>query len=353
MGFRYRKSINLGGGFRINLSKSGIGYSWGTKGYRITKTASGKTRRTYSIPGTGISYVDESGKRNSRRRGGSQGYGNSSGNNYNPGNYNPSSNYEAEIPIESASIEQFKAAETGNISQTIEKTIKLNKWSTALIWLSLLGFAQPVFFLLLVLGIVLKVMAHKSGRVELEYSFDAEAKDEHDRRIGAWQLLAEGKKEWQITSEQFNSNTKLHAGAGRSLNRIPCQIEKGRPFYINTNIDTVQIKLKKEMLIILPDKVFIVRGSKVGMIDYSDFRVQTSEVRFVESEGVPKDAQVVGHTWQFVNKNGTPDRRYSNNSQLPICLYGQVFLRSSGGLNVEIQVSNVQNCRDFSELINA
>lgn len=41
MGFRYRKSINLGGGFRVNLSKSGIGYSWGTKGYRVTK----KSRR--------------------------------------------------------------------------------------------------------------------------------------------------------------------------------------------------------------------------------------------------------------------------------------------------------------------
>lgn len=31
MGFRFRRSINLGGGFKINLSKSGIGYSWGTK----------------------------------------------------------------------------------------------------------------------------------------------------------------------------------------------------------------------------------------------------------------------------------------------------------------------------------
>ena len=69
MGFRYRKSINLGGGFRINLSKSGVGYSWGTKGYRITKTASGKTRRTYSIPGTGLSYVSETGpNRNGQRR---------------------------------------------------------------------------------------------------------------------------------------------------------------------------------------------------------------------------------------------------------------------------------------------
>ena len=58
MGWRYRKSINLGGGFRINLSKSGIGYSWGVKGFRITQTASGQTRKTYSIPGTGISYVE-------------------------------------------------------------------------------------------------------------------------------------------------------------------------------------------------------------------------------------------------------------------------------------------------------
>ena len=61
MGFRYRKSINLGGGFRVNLSKSGVGYSWGTKGYRVTKKAGGGTRRTYSIPGTGLSWVDESG----------------------------------------------------------------------------------------------------------------------------------------------------------------------------------------------------------------------------------------------------------------------------------------------------
>lgn len=62
MGFRFRKSINLGGGFRINLSKSGIGYSWGGKGFRFTKTARNTTRSTFSIPGTGISYTTESGR---------------------------------------------------------------------------------------------------------------------------------------------------------------------------------------------------------------------------------------------------------------------------------------------------
>ena len=74
MGFRFRKSIKFGG-VRINLSKSGIGYSVGTKGARITKTAKGTTRTTLSIPGTGISYVKEtSGKSGTSSR--ADGYAN-------------------------------------------------------------------------------------------------------------------------------------------------------------------------------------------------------------------------------------------------------------------------------------
>lgn len=62
MGMRFRKSINLGGGARLNLSKSGIGASVGGKGFRVTKKAGGGTRTTASIPGTGISYVKDSKK---------------------------------------------------------------------------------------------------------------------------------------------------------------------------------------------------------------------------------------------------------------------------------------------------
>lgn len=64
MGFRFRKSIKLGGGFKINLSKSGIGYSFGGKGFRVAKTAKGKLRTTSSIHGTGLSYTKEFGVKN-------------------------------------------------------------------------------------------------------------------------------------------------------------------------------------------------------------------------------------------------------------------------------------------------
>ncbi|MDY3692969.1 MAG: DUF4236 domain-containing protein [Dysosmobacter sp.] len=66
MGFRFRKSINLGGDFRINLSKSGVGYSYGGKGFRVTKRADGKTQTTVSIPGTGISYTETTGKKKAK-----------------------------------------------------------------------------------------------------------------------------------------------------------------------------------------------------------------------------------------------------------------------------------------------
>lgn len=58
MGLRFRKSIKLGP-VRINLSKSGIGWSIGTKGARFTKKAGGGYRTTVGVPGTGITYAKD------------------------------------------------------------------------------------------------------------------------------------------------------------------------------------------------------------------------------------------------------------------------------------------------------
>lgn len=56
MGLRFRKSVNIGP-LRINFSKSGVGFSVGVKGFRVGRSAKGKTTATVSLPGTGISYV--------------------------------------------------------------------------------------------------------------------------------------------------------------------------------------------------------------------------------------------------------------------------------------------------------
>lgn len=60
MGFSYRKSVKMGP-FRVTASKSGISYSAGVKGVRVTKRAKGKVQTTLSAPGTGLRYTSTSG----------------------------------------------------------------------------------------------------------------------------------------------------------------------------------------------------------------------------------------------------------------------------------------------------
>ena len=67
MGFRFKKSINLGNGVRMNIGKKGIGFSAGVKGARISYGADGKVRTTSSIPGTGISYTSTLNKNKAKK----------------------------------------------------------------------------------------------------------------------------------------------------------------------------------------------------------------------------------------------------------------------------------------------
>ena len=57
MGWRWRKVINFGGGFRANMSRSGVGWSWGIPGLRIGKGSDGSTWVSVGIPGTGLYFT--------------------------------------------------------------------------------------------------------------------------------------------------------------------------------------------------------------------------------------------------------------------------------------------------------
>ena len=64
-GWKWRKIINLGGGFRANMSRSGIGWSWGIPGLRIGKSAYGVTWIWMgATPGTGLYFTKRLGRAN-------------------------------------------------------------------------------------------------------------------------------------------------------------------------------------------------------------------------------------------------------------------------------------------------
>ena len=56
MGLKFRKSIKLGKGAKLNLGKKSIGMSFGGKHGGISFNSKSGTRVRASIPGTGISY---------------------------------------------------------------------------------------------------------------------------------------------------------------------------------------------------------------------------------------------------------------------------------------------------------
>jgi hypothetical protein len=57
MGFRFRKTIKLFPGLKLNFSKSGVSTSIGGSGATINISKRG-TRGTVGIPGTGVTYSE-------------------------------------------------------------------------------------------------------------------------------------------------------------------------------------------------------------------------------------------------------------------------------------------------------
>lgn len=68
MGLGFRKSVKIGKGVRLNVSKRGIGVSAGVKGFRVGTGPSGSRVRA-SVPGTGVYYEKRLGtKTNSKNK---------------------------------------------------------------------------------------------------------------------------------------------------------------------------------------------------------------------------------------------------------------------------------------------
>jgi hypothetical protein len=56
MGFRFRRSVKILPGIRLNFGKRGISTSIGVRGAHVTFGKSG-TRTTVGLPGSGLSYT--------------------------------------------------------------------------------------------------------------------------------------------------------------------------------------------------------------------------------------------------------------------------------------------------------
>jgi len=67
MGFRFRRSLKIGPGVRLDLGTKSAGFSFGTRGFHYSVNSARGARVTGSIPGTGLSYSTSLGEKHRRQ----------------------------------------------------------------------------------------------------------------------------------------------------------------------------------------------------------------------------------------------------------------------------------------------
>lgn len=331
MGWRLRKSINLGLGFRINLSKTGIGYSWGFPGYRTTKLANGGTRQTYSIPGTGISYVEQQGGRR----------------NNNPEYHEESKLITGETELfQNVPIEDIRKNDP--ILKEINRVVLFNRLANILLFLTLFVVVHPAFSLAFLIGVFLKILIATTMKIKLYYEFDDESRKMYNSLKEIWITLSQSRKLWQINSSTRVFNTKYNAGAGNNVDRNNAFIMSKLPSFIKANIDIYGLNLRNQKMYFTPDRILVFKPfRKVFGCSYRDMFLGISSQRFVESERVYKDAEVVDYTWRYTNKDGSRDLRFNNNRKYPVCKYGELTIKSPNGIHTVIEFSNHELAYDI------
>lgn len=83
------------------------------------------------------------------------------------------------------------------------------------------------------------------------------------------------------------------------------------------------------------------------MLEYKDVNIDFSISRFLEEEDIPDDSNQIGSTWAKVNKDGSPDRRFKGNYEIPILSYGKLVINSETGLSEEYILSNAESAENF------
>lgn len=381
MGFYFRKSVKFGP-MRFNFSKSGIGVSAGVKGARVSMGPRG----TYVHAGTnGFYYRQRIGGSNIRSHNQRP---NPSIQNFQPQNIpiQPASNA---YTIETADVSRLVETSSVELINQINNTAKQMRYAPfavlATLALSFVAFiilpliagmisavagvpvGEPLLSILSVIsfvlatavfitGLVFSWKIHKGDQLKrttpLFYELEQDALNKFTAIQQACEGLSRSARIWRIQTEQPTWDKRRNAGASSLLTRNPVSVNRQSPPFIATNVDVWSIKLNDFTLFFMPDYIFVLQNGKYGAVSYDSLNVSFSPTRFIEDQAVPPDAKIVDYTWQYVNKNGSPDRRFSNNRQIPIAQYGFIQFQSNTGMNIHLHASNLETANYFANGFN-
>ena len=168
----------------------------------------------------------------------------------------------------------------------------------------------------------------------------------------AFARLAESKAIWDTLTTQRVDRFRARTEASSSIERTAVKFGFGQSDLVQCewhapcfgNANGGDLYLYPGFLL------YRVSRQAFAVIDCRETEIAMESCGFIEEGQVPPDAQVVGQTWKYANKNGSPDRRFSHNYQIPVALYGQITFKSPSGLHEQYLISN---CRAAEEFVTA
>jgi DNA polymerase III subunit epsilon len=333
MPWYFRRSRKYGP-FRVTISNSGISGSVGLGGVRLTSSKRG----TYvsASPGGGLYFRERVGPTNSRPL--------------------PPAANDPTVMQGIASTDASGMVEHKAILERINANEARGSWlpwagiaiavTTSVIW-SPIGLVLGIVCIAVCFGA--REYLRGTSPVELDYRLGDEEKRKHEILQTAFNSLEGSRRLWQINAFGNTDDWKRNGGANQLIKRTNASTGRGTPRSFRANVEVPSLKLKRETLYFLPDMLFVQQRRTFGSVAYASLVIADSVTRFNETEDVPSGAQVVGTTWRFVNRSGGPDRRFNNNRQIPVVLYGEIALRSKSGLRVAMMTSCPEASHSFAE----
>jgi hypothetical protein len=350
MAFYLRKAIKVGP-IRFNLSKSGIGLSTGVTGLRSGTRPDG--RRYVHAGRYGLYYRKELGGGSTRTR-------------RRPDT--PDSVAAIELSptkrYESASAATFTESNHRNLVELLNSSYRaprldyiIGVLAAVLAVISLTAYF-PFGLLVATLAVLITMLIawweSRRRTIRIEYDLAGSCLTGFKQTVEAMNCLANCQRLWAMVDSRdvvSNYEAKRSAGASSIVNRTPAIAGTGSPPWVDTNVTTPMLKARGMSLYFLPDGVLIYDASGVGHIAYNDVHFDFGTARYIETQGVPNDSTIADSTWRYVNKSGEPDRRFSNNSEIPICSYGQVTIRSPVGLELLLHTSKEDSAEQFARTL--
>ena len=341
MGFFIRKSVRIGP-LRFNLSKSGIGVSTGIPGFRVGTGPRG----TYVHMGRGGLYYRQTLSAPTPRNQALD----------RPLSNTPFLPLNTHGPMNAISsgcvTEMVDTNSAALLSEIEQRQARISWWPIVLVStliasaLLLVGdvtlwITVPCAMLFLVGTVAVYQYDRLRKNVVLMYDLEGPSLDSYQTLHAAVDEMSRCGAVWNITAQGDVHDPKYHAGAGQLINRRRLSVAYGDPPYVKTNLSVPFLPLGQHSLYLLPDRVLVYAPKGVGSVEYDALNLSVHITRFIEEGNVPHDAQVVDHTWQYVNKNGEPDRRFRSNRQIPICHYEELRLASTTGIQEILQLSRL------------